>query len=48
MTQGKGGDFMGYKGLREWLEEVAKMGELRVIKGADWNLEIGAIQRIGG
>src|SRR4030066_2246489 len=35
---------MGYKDLREWLEEVEKMGELRVLKGADWNLEIGAIR----
>src|SRR4030066_1302481 len=37
---------MGYKDLREWLEEVERMGELRVLKGADWNLEIGAIREL--
>jgi UbiD family decarboxylase len=37
---------MGYKDLREWLEKVEKMGELRIIKGADWNLEIGAIREL--
>jgi len=37
---------MGYKGLREWLEQVEKMGELRVLKGADWDLEIGGIREL--
>jgi len=37
---------MSYKDLREWLENVDKMGELRILKGADWNLEIGAIREL--
>src|SRR3990170_772362 len=37
---------MGYKDLRDWLEEVERMGELRALKGADWNLEIGAIREL--
>lgn len=37
---------MSYKDLREWLREVEKMGELRVLNGADWNLEIGAIKEL--
>lgn len=31
------------KDLREFIEKVDGMCELKVIKGADWNLEIGAI-----
>ena len=29
--------------LREWLGRIEGIGELKVIDGADWNLEIGAI-----
>jgi hypothetical protein len=29
--------------LRSWLAEVEKLGELREVRGADWNLELGAI-----
>ncbi len=29
--------------LRDWLEEVDKMGELKKIDGADWDLEVGCI-----
>ncbi len=32
--------------IREWLQEIEKMGELLVIKGADWNLEIGGLSEI--
>ncbi|MDP2718212.1 MAG: UbiD family decarboxylase [Dehalococcoidia bacterium] len=32
--------------LRNWLNQVDKLGELRVVEGADWNLEIGAITAI--
>src|SRR5688572_3196667 len=32
--------------LREWLEEVEKLGELRHVRGADWNLELGAISEL--
>jgi 4-hydroxy-3-polyprenylbenzoate decarboxylase len=34
---------MGYKDLREWLEIVGEIGELRILEGADWNLEIGTL-----
>src|SRR3989304_9992480 len=34
---------MAYKDLREWIDKVKDMGELEVIEGADWNLEIGGI-----
>lgn len=34
---------MGYRDLREWLNQVESFGELRTIEGADWDLEIGAI-----
>jgi len=30
--------------LREWIQKVEKMGELKRIQGADWNLEIGYLQ----
>jgi UbiD family decarboxylase len=32
--------------LRPWLAEVEKLGELRVVEGADWNLELGAISEL--
>ena len=32
--------------IREWLKEVEKLGELRTLKGADWDLEIGAIREL--
>src|SRR4030042_3433124 len=32
-----------YYDLRDWLEQVEEMGELKRVHGADWNLEIGAI-----
>jgi 4-hydroxy-3-polyprenylbenzoate decarboxylase len=34
---------LAYKDLRGYLAEVEKLGELRVVEGADWDLEIGAI-----
>ena len=34
---------MQYRGLRDWLEQVDKMGELRRVDGADWDVEMGAI-----
>jgi UbiD family decarboxylase len=37
---------MSYKDLRDWLENVDKMAELRILNGADWNLEIGAIREL--
>ena len=32
--------------LRSWLAEVEKLGELRHVRGADWNLELGAISEL--
>ena len=32
--------------LRAWLAEVDKLGELRDVRGADWNLELGAISEL--
>ena len=32
--------------LRAWLDEVEKLGELKHVRGADWNLELGAISEM--
>jgi len=32
--------------LRTWLAEVEKLGELKHVRGADWNLELGAISEL--
>ena len=32
--------------LRTWLGEVERLGELRHVGGADWNLELGAISEL--
>jgi UbiD family decarboxylase len=32
--------------LRAWLATVEKLGELRHVRGADWNLELGAISEL--
>ena len=32
--------------LRAWLAEIGRLGELREVKGADWNLELGAISEL--
>jgi 4-hydroxy-3-polyprenylbenzoate decarboxylase len=29
--------------LREWLQKVEQLGELKTVYGADWDLEIGAV-----
>lgn len=34
---------MGYKDLREWLEKVEELKQLKKIDGASWDLEMGAI-----
>jgi len=38
-----GGDQGDYDGLRSFLRQVDALGELTIIKNADWNLEIGAL-----
>jgi 4-hydroxy-3-polyprenylbenzoate decarboxylase len=35
-----------YKDLREYIEAVDRLGELRVVTGADWDLELGAITEV--
>ena len=37
-----------YKDLREWIELVDKLGELKKISGADQNLEMGTITKLIG
>src|SRR3979411_29993 len=37
---------MQYRGLRGWLEQVEKMGELQHVDGADWDVEMGAITHL--
>ena len=34
---------MLYDGLRDWLLKVDQMGELKMLNGVDWNLEMGAV-----
>src|SRR5690349_1621693 len=35
-----------YEDVRQWLDLVESMGELKRIDGADWNLEIGAMAEL--
>jgi 4-hydroxy-3-polyprenylbenzoate decarboxylase len=37
---------MSIKDLRDWLEKVEELGELRVAKGAHWDLELGTITEL--
>jgi len=32
--------------LRAWLDEARKLGEVKDVRGADWNLELGAISEL--
>jgi len=32
--------------LRRWLSDIEKLGELKHVRGADWNLELGAISEL--
>src|ERR1044071_3384171 len=32
--------------LRAWLAQVSELGELKEVRGADWNLELGAISEL--
>jgi len=34
---------VNFNGLRDWIEEIERIGELKRVGNADWNLEIGAI-----
>jgi 4-hydroxy-3-polyprenylbenzoate decarboxylase len=33
--------------LRQWMDQVGKLGELTTIDGADWDTEIGAVTELG-
>jgi 4-hydroxy-3-polyprenylbenzoate decarboxylase len=35
-----------YRDLREFIAAIEKRGELRLLRGADWNLEIGTMAEI--
>jgi hypothetical protein len=37
---------MQYTDLRDWIQKVDALGELRRVDGADWNLEMGAITEV--
>jgi 4-hydroxy-3-polyprenylbenzoate decarboxylase len=37
---------LAYKDLREYIDAVDRLGELRVVNGADWDLELGAITEV--
>jgi len=37
---------MQYTDLRDWIQKVDELGELRRVEGADWNLEMGAITEV--
>src|SRR3989441_7426339 len=32
--------------LRSWLDEIRELEELKEVRGADWNLELGAISEL--
>src|SRR2546427_7009395 len=34
--------------LRSWLDEIRELGELKEVRGADWDLELGAISELNG
>ena len=37
---------VNYRGLRDWIEQVDKMGELLKVNGAHWDREMGAITQM--
>ena len=42
----KAGKTPKYNDLRDWLEIVDSVGELKKIDGADWNLEMGTLAEL--
>ncbi len=37
---------VSYHGLRDWLDQVEKLGELQKVNGAHWDREMGAITQM--
>lgn len=37
---------VSYRGLRDWMEQVEKMGELLKVDGAHWDREMGSITQM--
>jgi 3-polyprenyl-4-hydroxybenzoate decarboxylase len=37
---------MQYTDLRDWIQKVDALGELRRVEGIDWNLEMGAVTEV--
>ncbi len=35
-----------YRGLRDWIDQVEKMGELLKVNGAHWDREMGSITQM--
>lgn len=35
-----------YRDLRDWLERVERLGELKIVRGAHWDLEMGGLAEI--
>jgi len=35
-----------YRDLRDWLLEVEKLGQLKKVNGAHWDLEMGALTQL--
>lgn len=32
--------------LREWLDKIERIGELKIVRGANWDLEMGGLAEI--
>ena len=45
-ARGAGSGNMAYRGLRGWLEQVEKMGELKKVDGAHWDVEMGSLTQM--
>jgi hypothetical protein len=37
---------VSYRGLRDWIEQVDKLGELLKVNGAHWDREMGSITQM--
>ena len=37
---------ISYRDVREWIQKVDEMGELKVVENVDWNSEIGSLSAL--